>query len=140
MLHGRVIRVADGDTITVLDSLNQQHRVRLHGIDSPEKGQDFYQVARQFSNSFCFQQWVRVEVLDYDRYQRAIGKVYVGEQELNLALLKSGLAWHYLQFDRSESYAAAEAEAQLYQRGLWANPTRIAPWEFRKLKRRKVSP
>lgn len=140
MLHGRVIRVADGDTITVLDSLNQQHRVRLHGIDSPEKGQDFYQVARQFSNSFCFQQWVRVEVLDYDRYQRAIGKIYVGEQELNLALLKSGLAWHYLQFDCSESYAAAEAEAQLYQRGLWANPTRIAPWEFRKLKRRKVSP
>ena len=77
LLKGKVVKISDGDTMTVLDSLNQQHRIRLHGIDSPEKGQDYYQVAKDYAGQLCFQKQVEVAILDYDHYKRAIGKIYV---------------------------------------------------------------
>ena len=135
ILKGKVVRISDGDTITILDSLNQQHRIRLHGIDCPERKQDYYQVAKDFIGQLCFQKEVNVEILKYDHYKRAIGKVYIDSLEINLALLKSGLAWHFLQFDKSTEYAAAEAEAKLYKRNIWSLKNTIAPWEFRKYQR-----
>jgi len=134
-LHGKVVRISDGDTITVLDSLNQQHKIRLHGIDSPEKGQEYYQVAKDYIGQLCFQKEVEVNILSYDFYKRAIGKVYIDSIDINQSLLKSGLAWHFVQFDKSIEYAAAEAEARVNKRNIWSLKTSIAPWEFRKNKR-----
>lgn len=136
-IFGKVVRISDGDTITILDSLNQQHRVRLHGIDSPEKGQDYYQVAKEYIGQLCFQREVEVSILKYDHYKRAIGKVYIDSTEVNVSMLKAGLAWHFLQFDKSEEYALAEAEARLNKRNLWSLKTAQAPWEFRKIKRQQ---
>ncbi len=137
LLKGKVVRISDGDTMTVLDSLNQQHRIRLHGIDSPEKGQDYYQVAKDYVGQLCFQKQVEVDILNYDHYKRAIGKVYVDGLEVNLSLLKVGLAWHFTQFDQSEEYALAESEAKLNKMNIWSLKTVTAPWEFRKIKRQQ---
>lgn len=135
ILKGKVVRIADGDTMTVLDSLNQQHRIRLHGIDCPEKGQDYYQVAKDYLGSLCFQQVVQVQILKYDQYKRAIAKVYIDSTEINTELLKAGLAWHFTQFDKSEEYATAEAEARQQKLKLWSLKNPTAPWAYRKLKR-----
>lgn len=137
ILWGKVVRVADGDTITLLDSLNQQHSIRLHGIDCPERTQDYFQVAKDFTGQFCANKLVRADVYSYDQYKRAIARVYVDSTELNYALLKTGLAWHFTQFDKTTYYAEAEAEAKMYKRQLWSLPNPIAPWEFRKWKKQQ---
>lgn len=77
ILKGKVVRVADGDTITLLDEDNKQVRIRLYGIDCPENHQDFGTVARQFTADHCFQKIVNVEVKDIDRYGRTVGMVPV---------------------------------------------------------------
>src|SRR5690606_6410562 len=68
ILKGKVIRISDGDTISILDSLNQQHRIRLYGIDCPEKSQDYYQVAKDYVGELCFQKEVNIQILSYDHY------------------------------------------------------------------------
>lgn len=136
VLKGKVIRVADGDTITLLDSTNTQIRIRLYGIDCPESGQDFGQVAKKFTSDLCFGNFVSVEVRDIDRYGRTVGIVFTPDSiNLNLALLHAGLAWHYKYFDKSEEFSNAESEAKALKKGLWLQPNAIAPWEFRTIKR-----
>ncbi|MBE8721178.1 thermonuclease family protein [Sphingobacterium pedocola] len=71
-IEGRVIRIADGDTITLLDSTNTQVRIRLYGIDCPENGQDFANIAKRFTSDLCFSKIVTVEVKDIDRYGRTV--------------------------------------------------------------------
>ncbi len=135
ILKGKVVRISDGDTITVLDSLNQQHKIRLHGIDCPEKGQDYYQVAKDYLGGLCFQKQVTINILKYDHYKRAIGKVYSDSLEINKELLNAGLAWHFTQFDNSEEYAFAEMQARINKKNLWSLKNPTAPWDFRKQKR-----
>ncbi|MFD2960152.1 MULTISPECIES: thermonuclease family protein [Olivibacter] len=101
-MKGKVIRVADGDTITILDSDNTQVRIRLYGIDCPESHHDFGTVAKKFTADHCFQKVVTVEVKDIDRYGRTVGIVLLPDgKNLNKELLKAGLAWHYKHFDNS---------------------------------------
>ena len=136
ILQGKVVRIADGDTITILDSLNQSVRIRLYGIDCPEKGQDFSQVAKGFTTKLCAQETVRVEVKDVDHYGRIVGIVYLDDgTEVNLALLQAGLAWHYTAYDQSEHYRQAEIEARNSKQGLWIQGNAQPPWKFRQMKR-----
>ncbi len=101
-IQGKVIRIADGDTITILDSTNTQKRIRLYGVDCPEDGQDFSNVAKKFTSDKCFGKVVQVEVRDVDRYGRTVGVVILPDSTvLNKELLKAGLAWHYKYFDKS---------------------------------------
>lgn len=138
-LRGKVVRIADGDTVTLLDSSNKQIRIRLYGIDCPESNQDFGKVAKQFTADLCFGQQIKVEVRDIDRYGRTVGILWVRDSiNVNLELLKAGLAWHYTQFDKSPSYAQAERKARAAKIGLWKQPNAMAPWEFRKLKKNKA--
>lgn len=134
-LRGKVIKASDGDTITILDSANQQIRIRLYGIDAPEKGQDFYNVAKQFTADFCFSKMVTIDVKDIDRYGRTVGIVWTTDSiNVNLALLRSGLAWHYKMFDRTDEFAQAEHLARINKIGLWKQPNAVPPWEFRRKK------
>lgn len=135
ILQGKIVRIADGDTVTLLDSLNQQHKIRLHGIDCPERHQDFHQVARDYVGELCYDKQVKIEVTGKDRYQRILGKLYLDQQEINLLLLQQGLAWHYTQFDKSPAYAQAEREARLAGLHIWSLKDAMAPWLFRKQKR-----
>ena len=102
-LLGQVINVADGDTITVLDDTNTQHKIRLAGIDAPEKRQAFGTVSReglaeQVAGQSGAVNWVKV-----DKYGRKVGKVLLAGLDCNLVQIKRGLAWHYKQYQREQS-------------------------------------
>ncbi|HCZ36919.1 MAG TPA: hypothetical protein DHV26_13440 [Cytophagales bacterium] len=133
-LTGKVIAVADGDTFTLLQD-NTQTRIRLHGIDCPEKGQDFSTVAKEFLSRLVFSKSVTVDVKDTDRYGRTIGIVHVHDSiVVNEALLKAGLAWHYRYYDKNPKWAKLEKAAREAKRNIWSLPDPVAPWDFRKAK------
>lgn len=137
-ITGRVVGVADGDTITVLDAGNQQHKIRLAGIDCPEKNQPYGQAAKQSMSDQVFDRQVTVETNKRDRFGRDIGKVLVSGVDANLEQIKRGLAWHYKKYEREQepldraTYSGAEIEARGAGRGLWSDPAPIPPWHWRK--------
>jgi endonuclease YncB( thermonuclease family) len=134
-LTGLVVSIADGDTITVLDSNKVQYKIRLNGIDCPEKSQDFGQNAKKFTSDFCYNKTVTVYIRDIDRYKRYVGDVEVNGQSLNKALVAAGYAWHYKQYSKDKELARLEIEARTAKRGLWAGSKPIPPWEYRKSKK-----
>lgn len=140
ILTGRVVKIADGDTVTVLDESNRQHRIRLIGIDAPERKQAFGTVSRQNLAGLVFGKTVAVEWNRRDRYQRILGKILLDGQDVNLEQIKAGLAWHYKQYDKGQLpadrklYAEAQERASLNGIGLWGDPAPVAPWDFRRNK------
>ena len=136
-LIGRVVKVSDGDTITVLDSSKTQHKIRLQGIDAPEKKQAFGNASRKFLAGLVANREVRVAWSKRDRYQRILGTVFVDGKDVNLEMLKAGMAWHYKKYDSTPTYAQAESEARAAKRGLWQDKNPIKPEAFRKAKRAK---
>jgi len=135
VLTGEVVRVADGDTFTLLVDNNTQVRVRLYGIDCPERGQPYNRVATEHLKQLLAKGNVRVKKMDTDRYDRTIGIVYAGGINVNESLLAAGLAWHYISFDNNFAWAALEAQARENKIGLWVERNPIAPWDWRKEKR-----
>lgn len=141
VLSGRVVAVADGDTVTVLDAERVQHRIRLAGIDAPERGQAFSNRSKQALSNMVFQRAVEVHWTKKDRYGRIVGKIVVDERDAGLVLVESGLAWWYRQYARDQApedrvlYEVAEREAREAGRGLWGQPDAVAPWEFRRVRR-----
>ncbi len=133
---GRCIGVCDGDTITMLTSSKEQIKVRLHGIDVPERGQDFGQQARQKLATLLYGKQLTVSVSSRDRYGRSVGKVYTGNQNANLEMVRCGLAWHYVRYaPDDDSLAAAEREARERRRGLWAQTQPTPPLQWRRKKK-----
>ena len=137
VITGRVVAIADGDTITVLDQDNQQHRVRLAAIDTPERGQPFGQAARDAIGTLCFNRFVTVRVQETDRYGRLVGWIEADGQSVNHRLVRDGMAWHYKQYDKSPALAELEQVARQNRLGLWSDPNPIPPWEWRKQKRKR---
>ncbi len=146
-LHGTVINVADGDTVTVLDSAHVRHKVRLAGIDAPEKHQAFGTRARQNLATLVHGKAVIVVWNKHDRYGRIVGKVLTAKCANNacpdtldagLAQLQAGLAWHYKQYQRDqeagerERYSAAEHAARIKHQGLWQDASPVPPWDYRR--------
>jgi endonuclease YncB( thermonuclease family) len=134
-ISGKVVKSADGDTLTVLDADKVQHKIRLGGIDAPEKGQPFGTKAREALGDKVFGKAVRVEVIDVDRYQREVGRIFLGDRFVNMEMVRDSFAWRYVTYDRPGEFTAAEAEAREHRRGLWADPTPVPPWEWRRAKR-----
>ena len=97
---GRVVKVSDGDTITVLDSSKTQHKIRLQGIDAPEKSQAFGNASRKFLAGLVANHEVRVAWSKRDRYQRILGTVFVDGKDANLEMLKAGMAWQQVHLVR----------------------------------------
>ncbi len=128
----RVIRISDGDTLVGLDSENRQVKIRLHGVDAPETGQPFGNVARKALTDLIAEKTVSVEEVDRDRYGRVVGRVTIAGKLVNAEMVRAGLAWRYVQFDRRNEFGALEDEARRHRRGLWADAHPIAPWEWRK--------
>ena len=132
-LEGKVVGIADGDTFTLLTDEDKQVKVRLHGVDCPEKGQDFGQVARDKTSALVFGQRVEVDVMNTDRYGRTVGIVYNAAQVcIYEELLRTGLAWHYKDYDDNPEWAALESEARRKKTGLWSRPDPIRPSRFRR--------
>lgn len=137
VLTGVVTKVIDGDTIDVALS-SGPIRVRLHGIDTPERGQPWGDEATAWLRKTVLGNEVDIEPFQQDRYERLIGIVYLGSRNLNAELVQLGHAWAYRRYLRKADAAlcADEAEARLARRGLWSLPKgeRIAPWEWRRRK------
>lgn len=137
-LLGKVIHVQDGDSITVLDETHTQHKIRLSGIDAPERRQAFGNVSKESLAEQVAGQSVAVEWDKVDRYGRKVGKVLLAGMDSNLVQIKRGLAWHYKQYEREQSpadrqsYAAAEVEARAAKLGLWRDAAPLPPWHFRR--------
>jgi len=136
-LHGKVVAVSDGDTVTVLDADNHQHKIRLAGIDAPEKAQAFGQASKKSLSDLIYGRLVDVNWDKHDRYGRIIGKIMVGDADICLEQIRRGMAWHYKQYQRDQSaadrvaYGAAEETARASHAGLWRDPVPIPPWQFR---------
>jgi micrococcal nuclease len=135
VLVGKVVRIADGDTLTILENDQAQHRIRLYGIDAPEKAQAFGTQSKKNLADKVFGEIVRVEVVDIDRYRRAVGRIYLGNRFINLEQVRDGYAWRYTTYDRRHEFDAAEREARADHRGLWSDPHPTPPWEFRRARR-----
>jgi len=137
-LVGKVIKVSDGDTVTVLDSNNQKHKIRLKGIDAPETQQAFGDTSTQSLAELVYDKEVLVTWDKKDKYYRILGKVIVDGKDTNYLQLKKGLAWYYKQYEKDlsdedrEKYTEAEEWARNYTEGLWADSNSIPPWEFRR--------
>jgi endonuclease YncB( thermonuclease family) len=136
-LTGKVVSVVDGDTITVLDAGHGQHRIRLVGIDAPEKSQAYGQRSKESLSEMVFGKTVSIQWDKKDRYGRLLGKVQIGSQDINLDQLIRGYAWHYKQYQMEqnprdrERYAAAESAARAAKTGLWNEVAPTAPWDYR---------
>lgn len=146
-ITGRVVAVTDGDTIKVLDSSKTQYKVRLTGIDAPERGQPFGTVSRDHLASLLAGKEVFVDSKKSDRYGRALGKVWVQPSDCmtcgktldaNHAQLLAGMAWWYRYYAKEQSpedrgrYESAEDEAKKRKRGLWTESHPINPYQWRK--------
>lgn len=129
-IDGKVVGIADGDTITVLKD-QTQFKIRLEGIDAPEGGQAYGTQARKALGDIVFQKDVEVRWEGEDKYNRILGDVYLGGRWINKELVEEGWAWHYKQYSTSPILAQAEAEARAQKRGLWQDAHPIAPWDFR---------
>jgi endonuclease YncB( thermonuclease family) len=136
---GQVVGVIDGDTIDVLHN-GQAERIRLNGIDCPEKGQPFGKKAKQFTSSLVFGKQVMVKTLRRDIHGRMVADVpFPDGTNLSQELVKAGLAWWYKQYARhDETLAQLEGEAREAKRGLWSDPNPIPPWEVRHPKPRST--
>jgi endonuclease YncB( thermonuclease family) len=152
VLLGRVVGVSDGDTITVLDDQRQAHKIRVAGIDAPEKAQPFGQRSKVNLSSLVFNRDVEVVGNKRDRYGRTVAKILVAESgctapdcpkiiDAGLMQVMAGLAWWYRAYAKDQSpqdrlrYEAAEADARQWQVGLWQDSGPTPPWEWRHRKR-----
>lgn len=138
ILQGKVVSVADGDTITILDVNKTQHKIRLQGIDAPEKAQAFGEKSKQSLYKMVHDKTVQVAFTKNDKYGRIVGKVFLDTQDICHQQIKSGLAWHYKKYQNEQpledrdAYSASELTAKSQQLGLWSEPQAIPPWDYRK--------
>jgi endonuclease YncB( thermonuclease family) len=130
---GKVVGVSDGDTITVMHD-GKGEKIRLYGVDSPEKGQDYGSRAKQFTSQVVFGKTVNVKPIDQDRYGRTVGIVTYGKVNLNAELIRSGHAWLYRKYctrPECRKWDSIEATAKSRKTGLWSMSNPVPPWEFR---------
>jgi endonuclease YncB( thermonuclease family) len=129
----RVVAVLDGDTIEVVVG-RERRRIRLAGIDTPERGQPWAERAKRALSERVFGREVRVNAVDTDRYGRTVGEVYAENVCVACELVRAGHAWVYRKFSDDPVLLALEAEARAARRGLWALPEaeRAPPWEWRR--------
>lgn len=131
-LHGRVVRIADGDTVTVLTGSKQQVRIRLAEIDAPESGQAFGNRSKQSLTRMCGNKTARVQVQDIDRYGRVVGRVHCGPYDTSAEQVSAGMAWVYDSYVRDKSLYQLQDAARKARVGLWGDPSPIKPWEWRR--------
>ncbi|MDO5054034.1 MAG: thermonuclease family protein [Pasteurella oralis] len=135
-LYCKVVSISDGDTLSCLLKNNKLIRVRLAGIDAPEKNQAFGQKAKQFLGKLVHKQQVKLVVAGYDHYQRTLAEVYTLQgQNINLAMVKAGMAWVYEKYNTKSIYLQAQHKAKQQNLGLWQERHPIPPTQWRREKR-----
>lgn len=136
--EAKVVGVTDGDTVTVVTADHRQFKIRVAGIDAPEKKQAFGARAKQALSDCAFGQSAMIDGDKLDRYGRTVAKVIVRGTDCGLQQVRRGFAWHFKRYAKEQApddriaYSSAEIEARDAKRGLWSDPVPIAPWDFRK--------
>ena len=136
-LAGRVVGISDGDTLTLVDATEVQFKIRLSGIDSPEKGQAFGQFCKNSLSDLAYGRAAQIDWKKLDRYGRIIGTVLVDERDMSLEQIRRGCGWHYKKYQNEQStndrlsYSAAEESARKDKVGLWADSDPVPPWIWR---------
>lgn len=129
---GRVVRIADGDTVTVLTADRQQVKVRLSQIDAPERAQAFGNRSRQSLAALIFDKTVRVVIEDTDRYGRTVGRLHADNLDINAEQVRRGMAWVYRQYSDDPALLELEQQARNARLGLWKDSSPIPPWQYRR--------
>lgn len=141
LLQGRIVRVADGDTVTLLDERQTLHKIRLAGIDAPEAAMPYGQQATLYLGSLVFGKDVEAVTYKHDRYGRKVATLMLEALDVNLAMLQAGLAWHYKRYRKeqpavqAQAYARAEELARTENLALWQDSDAIPPWDWRNRRR-----
>lgn len=136
-LSGNVVGISDGDTITLLDEKHVQHKIRLAGIDAPEKKQAFGERSKQALSDCAYGKKAFIEYNKKDRYGRIVGKVIVDKTDCNMRQIGLGLAWHYKKYENEqpqedrETYSKLESSARTSRIGLWKDDGPMPPWDYR---------
>ena len=144
----KVLRVVDGDTVHVEDEAGKKFKVRLTGIDAPEKNQPYGLASTSKLTKMLINKWVLLKskpnhgnLYSIDRYNRVLAKVILDDRDINLAQVSSGYAWHFKRYQKQQSsfdrdsYSEAELNAKKNELGLWGEKKPIAPWKWRKIKK-----
>jgi endonuclease YncB( thermonuclease family) len=145
ILKGRIVRVTDGDTVTLLDEHQTLRKIRLAGIDAPESAMPYGLDATLYLVSLVLGKTVEAVAYKQDRYGRTVATLMLGEQDINLAMIQVGLAWHYKHYAKeqpaaqAQAYAQAEELARTKNLALWQDRDPSAPWDWRKRRRARPS-
>ena len=131
VLHGQVIDVLDGDTVKLRSDWHI-YKIRLAGIDAPEKQQAYGVQSKIYLEHLIVDKDVSIKVVSCDQYGRYVGRIYLGGKDINGEMIRSGYAWHYYQYDSDPVYAVFMLDAQRANRGLWQEAHPTPPWIFRK--------
>lgn len=129
-----VIRIADGDTFTVLVD-KKPVKIRLANIDAPERKQAFGTRSRQSLADLCFRKDATYQTQDIDRYGRTVAVVTCDGVEANRHQVETGMAHVYSRYNKDKALPALQEQAQQARRGLWRDADPVPPWEFRKMKK-----
>ena len=132
--QGKVVKIADGDTLTLLVD-SKQLKIRLSDIDTPERKQPFGTKAKQALPDLAFSRRAQVVEVTVDRYGRIVGRVYVDDVDVNRELMAQGFAWVYRRYSDDAELVELEAQAKEKGLGLWAEPNPILPWEWQRGRR-----
>jgi micrococcal nuclease len=136
---GRVVSLSDGDTVTVLKD-RKQTKVRLEGIDAPEKSQAFGNKSKDALADLIGRKEVTIHATGTDKYGRTLARVIFDGQDVSEFMVARGMAWHYKEYSDDESLAELEDKARASKIGLWAEPNALPPWEFRKRRKLDAAP
>lgn len=134
---GVVLRVVDGDTLVLLVENHNQIKVRLSEIDAPERGQAFGSKAKDALIALCAEQPASLTNASLDRYGRTVARVSCNDVDANSAMVKSGFAWVYDEYVVDKTLYQTQDDARRRKAGLWADESPIAPWVYRRQKRRE---
>lgn len=136
---GRVIKIVDGDTYDILLDNKITQRIRMAGIDAPERRMPFYQVAKDYLGKLCFNQIVTIRKTSIDRNGRWIAKTFLSDnREVGLLMIEAGYAWHFKRYSSELDLVKAEKWARNKRSGLWIDSIAIAPWDWRKKAKQKM--
>lgn len=139
-VNGKVISVIDGDTYDILVNGSKTLRVRMEGIDAPERGMPFYRVSKNHLSEYCFNKDVKLEITGVDDFNRILGYTYLDDgTELGREMVRSGLAWHFKRYNSDPTLARLETEARTQKKGIWSQENPMPPWINRSLRRKGIS-
>ena len=137
LVVGKVVSIADGDTLTIRDASRTSHRIRIDGIDAPEQGQAFGQRSKDSLSELAYWRQGVAHCTKRDRYERQVCKVTVSGVDVGLEQLRRGMAWHFKWYAHQQkpedraAYSAVESAARSARAGLWRDAAPMAPWDWR---------